>query len=443
MNKFFNFGSISAKLKLIIVSITISVTLLAFTVLIFNQYHSNKKDLEQNLIVNAKLIAENAVTTLEFYDVAGAEDVLAKLNNIDYIVSAEIFDTLGIHYAEYQNPKISFYPEFKINTFKDTIYYQNNYLNVVQTISYKNVNYGYLFISASTEQLNLKLKKYLFFLFILLIILTVISYLMADILQKIISKPILKLTQLAEEISKSNNYTLRLKPEGSQEIFLLYKEFNNMLDKINIHQLERDIANKNLKNLNAELDEIVKNKTKELQHTLFELQSENQERQKAQEILSKLNEDLKFSQKNMYEDALLLQELNNKLIQSEEELKQLNEMKNRFFSIIAHDLRNPLTVLLGSVDLLQIYYDKNNKEKIETQIFRLKEGIMFFRNLLANLLEWARAQSGSIAFNPQRLSIYALINYNIQSVNPMAESKNITLNYLKIENELFVSADEI
>ncbi len=442
MTSIFNFGSISAKLKLIIVGITISITIVAFSVLAYNQYHTNRTDLEQNLTVNAKLIADYAVTTIVFDDVKGAEDVLSKLDQIEYVVSANIYDSTGKFFAAYRNIAIQTSPKFKIINFVDSLYYENDYINIVQNISYDNNNYGYLFITATTSQLKHKLKNYIIFLIILLVILIVISYILANVLQKIISKPIKFLTQIAEEISQSNNYSLRVKPQGTNEIFSLYKEFNNMLDKINIHQTERDIANKNLQKLNSELDEIVKNKTNELRNALAILEAENIERKKAQETLSQVNEDLRISQQTMYDDALLLQELNNKLIESEEELKQLNEMKNKFFSIIAHDLKNPLTVILGSVDLLQIYYNKNNPEKIEFQIQRLKEGVLFFRSLLSNLLEWARAQSGSISFKPEKLSIPAMINYNIQSVKAMADSKKILLNYLEIENEIYVFADE-
>ncbi len=435
-------GSISKQLKIVMVSLTVFVTLIAFTVLAYNQYNSDEKDMIQNLQINAQLVSDYSVTTLMFNDANGATDVLSKLNQMDNIAIANIYDTTGVLFASYAKPIHNFNFQFIIKNFSDTLYFIDDYIIIIKPIKYKDICYGFIQIVRDTEDLKSNYIDYILFLVILLTILIVVTYFLANKFQGIISHPIIKLTNIVGDISRTNDYTIRAKSEGSNEIKSLYVEFNQMLDKIRIHQLERDIANKNLNQLNIELEERVYQRTTELQEALSKVQDENIERKKAQEILSRLNDELEISRMSMLEDAINLQELNYRLLDSENELRLINDTKDKFFSILAHDLKNPLTVIMGSIDLLTLYYQKNDYEKIGTQILKLKNGVIFFRSLLSNLLDWARTQSGNIVFKPINFNLNKLISENISSIQPMAEGKNINVQINLDLEEIYVNADE-
>lgn len=81
-------------------------------------------------------------------------------------------------------------------------------------------------------------------------------------------------------------------------------------------------------------------------------------------------------------------ELNNKLLDSEQNLKELNSMKDKFFSIIAHDLRNPLNVFQGITSYTKDRFSELSSEEIEESIHDLHSSADKLLNLLENLLTW-------------------------------------------------------
>ncbi len=124
-----------------------------------------------------------------------------------------------------------------------------------------------------------------------------------------------------------------------------------------------------------------------------------------------------------------------------EELKLLNATKDKFFSIIAHDLKNPFNSILGLSELLQVEFDnKSDQEKKEMIDFILSASRSAF-GLLENLLEWSRSQLNKIQFTPQSFSLYQIVT-NINSLLMLnLKNKNITL-VNNIEQKIAVFADK-
>jgi len=124
-----------------------------------------------------------------------------------------------------------------------------------------------------------------------------------------------------------------------------------------------------------------------------------------------------------------------------EELKQLNNTKDKFFSIIAHDLKNPFITLLGFSELLlSDYADLNDSERIY-YIQEMKNTADISHNLLQNLLQWSKSQTGRIEFNPQDIDLAKLVSGIIDLLKVSAERKEISMTY-NISSGLFVFADE-
>ena len=130
----------------------------------------------------------------------------------------------------------------------------------------------------------------------------------------------------------------------------------------------------------------------------------------------------------------------NELKESEALLKQSNQAKDRFFSIIAHDLKSPFNSILGYLDLLtDNKYFFSEEERIII-LNKMKATSKRTVNLLENLLSWARTQKGDIPLNPERFDLMQLINENMMLSESPAEGKNIRLT--KMSNDpRFVFAD--
>lgn len=109
------------------------------------------------------------------------------------------------------------------------------------------------------------------------------------------------------------------------------------------------------------------------------------------------------------------------------ELEKLNQQKNKFFSIIAHDLRSPFTSLLGFSALLQERADKLGPEKIKEFASHIHESGNRVFKLLENLLEWSRLQMDRIEVEPQLVSVAEIARKTIDVLGPVAVEKEIKL----------------
>jgi len=126
---------------------------------------------------------------------------------------------------------------------------------------------------------------------------------------------------------------------------------------------------------------------------------------------------------------------------SREALKELNATKDKFFSIIAHDLRDPLQFLLLSADSLYNDYDSYDETRRKDYLHRFHRNSQQLSALLENLLLWARSQSGNIDIKPGEIDIGALAAESINLLKGNAQQKNIALSS-QIAPGIFAYADK-
>jgi len=136
-----------------------------------------------------------------------------------------------------------------------------------------------------------------------------------------------------------------------------------------------------------------------------------------------------------------LLELKNKTIeQSENELRILNASKNKFFSIIAHDLKNPFHTVMGYSYLLSNDYDnftEGERRKFASDINQSTNNI--FR-LLQNLLEWSKSQTGRLVFNPREIELNKVMESSVSVLRSLADQKKIHIEF-NFSNDLSMFAD--
>jgi signal transduction histidine kinase len=109
------------------------------------------------------------------------------------------------------------------------------------------------------------------------------------------------------------------------------------------------------------------------------------------------------------------------------ELQNLNATKDKFFSILGHDLKSPLNSLSSFSGLLINYFDSLSKEEIQTLARDLDKSLKNLYSLLDNLLEWARSQTGNINFTPERFDLTNVLQENKELLQTQAANKQITL----------------
>ncbi len=131
---------------------------------------------------------------------------------------------------------------------------------------------------------------------------------------------------------------------------------------------------------------------------------------------NKLNKELK--EHSLAEEALKKREI---------QLGELIATKDKFFNIVAHDLKNPFTSLLGSTELLYNNINQLNNEEIRKLAKIINESSKSGYTILQNLLDWSRSQTGLLKFNPEKINLKKLIDENVSNLKLYAANKEIAM----------------
>lgn len=149
------------------------------------------------------------------------------------------------------------------------------------------------------------------------------------------------------------------------------------------------------------------------------------------EIVGGVESFVDISERKRYEE---------KIKQINSELEESNKSKDRFFSIIAHDLRNPFITLLGFTEMMiEDYEDLSDQEKTE-YLREMNKTSKTSYELLDNLLQWSRAQTGRIKFDPETINFNEILQSTFDLVQKTADLKNIELNSA-LKEEIWLHAD--
>jgi PAS domain S-box-containing protein len=132
---------------------------------------------------------------------------------------------------------------------------------------------------------------------------------------------------------------------------------------------------------------------------------------------------------------------------AEEEIKLKNELlqtinaeKDKFFSILAHDLKGPLSAFLGATQILAEEIQNMSFEEIKEITINMKESASNIYRLLENLLEWSRLKRGLLEFSPENLNVKQLIKTCIEVLKESARKKSIIIDY-SLPDDIAVYAD--
>ncbi len=126
-------------------------------------------------------------------------------------------------------------------------------------------------------------------------------------------------------------------------------------------------------------------------------------------------------------DITKLKQAEEQIQKQRDELQKANITKDKFFSIIAHDLRSPFATFVSLTNVVYQSFDNFTHDKLKSIAFDLHNSAEKTFNLLENLLDWSRSQKGEIQFRPKKNDINSLINENIELFQNLSNKKNISL----------------
>lgn len=186
---------------------------------------------------------------------------------------------------------------------------------------------------------------------------------------------------------------------------------------LNIHRraIERHLrwSEERYRKLSSELEQKVKERTSDLELVNQQLQKELHERIQAEQALRK----------------------------NQVELEELNATKDKFFNIVAHDLKNPFTSLLGSSELLYQNIGKLDETNIRKLANILNDSAKRGYAILQNLLDWSRSQTGMLKINPEVINLREIVEENIINLELFAANKEIKV-LSNVRSDILIYADK-
>jgi PAS domain S-box-containing protein len=164
------------------------------------------------------------------------------------------------------------------------------------------------------------------------------------------------------------------------------------------------------------------------------------ERKEYEQELLKLNDELRESKEQLevllYQKNMLLEEIS----ESEKIAHEALAVKDKFFSIIAHDLRSPFSGFLSLSELMNTEFDKFTEDQLKEMTTSIYKSADMMYKLVEDLLVWSKNQIGKIPFNPEILNIYEVAFNARLTLLQVAEKKNINIEIL-IDKEALVKCD--
>jgi PAS domain S-box-containing protein len=153
-------------------------------------------------------------------------------------------------------------------------------------------------------------------------------------------------------------------------------------------------------------------------------------------LFKQLRESNELIEINLFQKNALIEEL----FLAKENLEKMNSEKDKFFSIIAHDLKSPFSGFLGLTKMMAEETTEFTYEELQEISSNMQSSANNLYELLENLLEWARMQRGLIEFKPENFMLNDIVTRNISLVHEFAKQKNIVL-INNISEEIRVTAD--
>jgi signal transduction histidine kinase/ligand-binding sensor domain-containing protein len=159
----------------------------------------------------------------------------------------------------------------------------------------------------------------------------------------------------------------------------------------------------------------------------FRINQLNRQKQLLEKLVKQRTSEIEERNKILVEQQSFIDQQTQVLSESNAKLAALNATKDKLFSIIAHDLKNPFNTILGLCENLSRRYSKMEDGKRLHTLELIYDSSSKIFKLLENLLDWARSQTGSIRFDPEEIILNEIIDANIKILTNLASGKNIAI----------------
>jgi PAS domain S-box-containing protein len=248
-------ASVSRRLLGITVGVTSLAVTLAGGVLLRQHRRELMRGLESSTVILARTVSEHCVLPLFFDDQLGAGEILAKLERSEVVGRAVLYDRSGRAIATYQRPGSS--PPAVGLRAAPALEHAGGFLHVFEPVLHRGTRQGTLYLAASSGAIRGETREDLVMVLLAGLAATSVAAALAWMLQRSVTRPILRLAETMRGITGETMLTTRVEHGGRDELGVLYGGFNRMLDQLAAQTAERDRSEGRLRALIAALPDPV------------------------------------------------------------------------------------------------------------------------------------------------------------------------------------------
>ncbi|MFN0021024.1 MAG: response regulator [Pirellulaceae bacterium] len=339
----------------------------------------------REIAAQAELLGFNSSVVLAARDSAAAQRMLGALARHSSIDSAILFDSNGDRLAEFQNggdiSTLTSVPELL-----GSRYDREGRLELVHPVMDRGQRVGTLYLRSNMSDLKAQMENHRYIAVWVALCSLAASIVLSFFLQQIISRPILKLADTADQITRLGDYSLRVKSPSNDELGRLYDAFNKMLDRV-------QVSDRAIKRAHDELEERVEQRT-------GELVNEIRERERIQ----------------------------SDLVHAKEAAEAANRAKSEFLANMSHEIRTPLNAILGFADLVRQGTDLSVAEQREYLDTIHKSG-QHLLSLISDILDLSKIEAGQLTVENLRVSPHQIVAETVSVLRVRAREKGLKLDY--------------
>ena len=181
--------------------------------------------------------------------------------------------------------------------------------------------------------------------------------------------------------------------------------------------------------------------TETLAREKLALEKEKEKKELIEQQKTELQQQVKEKTTDLQLKNTMLQNTVGQLKESENKLSQLNQIKDKLFSVVSHDLRNPLATMQSFLKLITEHHEKMSEDERKKLFLEAQQSLDNLNELLYNLLQWSKSQMNLLQFRPDKLNMKLIVDGAVRLVQLHAHMKQVIIK-TNVEQGLAAYADK-